>query len=264
MFQGAAYPKDVQKNLMVMREQVLKAKKAGAQIIVFPELFLTGYCLEAEDMKSVAQESNGRAYQELSALAKETGVAILYGYPEYVPTSDHGVKIYNSAQLIDKEGKSLLNHRKVHMWIDEYGYEKVFTQADGFSDVVECCGLKIGVLICYDVSFPESVRTLALRGANVVLVPTAVSECTEDYIDKLTKFIVPARAYESTVHVAYVNNTGTVAGTVFSGKSICCNPLGDVLTSGGSDEELLFSSIDISNTSTSFYMRDRRPLLYDK
>ena len=256
MFQGAAYPRDVQKNLVVMKEQVLKAKKAGAQIIVFPELFLTGYCLEAEDMKSVAQESNGKAYQELSALAKETGLAILYGYPESVPTLDDGVKIYNSAQLIDKDGKSLVNYRKVHLWIDEYGYEKVFTKADGFSDVVECCGLKIGVLICYDVEFPESVRTLALRGANVVFVPTASSE---NCMDKITKFIIPARAYENTVHMAYANNTGTI----FAGKSICCSPLGDVLASGGSDEELLFSSIDVSVTSTSYYMRDRRPLLYD-
>ena len=77
MFQGAAYPRDVQKNLVVMKEQVLNAKKVGAQTMVFPELFLTGYCLKAVDMKSVAQESNGKAYQELSALAKETGLAIL-------------------------------------------------------------------------------------------------------------------------------------------------------------------------------------------
>ena len=254
LFQGCARSKDLQYNLAKMREQTLRAKEAGAEIIVFPELFLTGYCLAADDMKSVAQEFNGEAFQELSALARETGVGILYGYPERVNT-DQGTNYFNSAQLIDREGKSLVNHRKVHLWIDEDGYEKVFTQAKGFSNIVEYCGLKIGVLICYDVEFPEAVRTLALRGANLILVPTAVKT---RWMQELTEHIIPARAYENAVHVAYVNNTGSI----FAGQSVCCGVNGESIVSAGAEEELMLASIERGVTK-SHHLRDRRPDLYD-
>ncbi|XP_064404171.1 hydrolase in pqqF 5'region-like [Halichondria panicea] len=257
LFQGIATNKDVKANLSKMREQTIKAKEAGASIIVFPELFLTGYYLTAEEMRDVAQPNTGEAFQELSALAKETGVAILYGYPERVISED-GFKCYNSAQLIDKEGQSILNHRKVHLWIDDEGYrwEDVFTPAENFSEIVECCGFKIGVLICYDVEFPEAVRTLVLRGANLILVPTAVAD---QWIRPLVEHVIPARAYENRVHVAYVNNTGSR----FDGKSVCCNENGETIASAGEGEEMVMATVTLSGAK-SWHVRDRRPALYEK
>ncbi len=259
LFQGIATNKDVKANLSKMREQTIKAKESGASIIVFPELFLTGYCLTAEDMREVAQPSTGEAFQELSALAKETGVAILYGYPERAISED-GFKYYNSAQLIDREGQSILNHRKVHLWIEEkegYRWEDVFTPAEKLSEIVDCCGFKIGVLICYDVEFPEAVRTLVLRGANLILVPTAVSD--QWHLGALVERIIPARAYENRVHVAYVNN----AGSTFSGRSVCCNENGDTIASAGEGEEMVIVTVTDSGTK-SWHVRDRRPALYEK
>lgn len=257
LFQGIAINKDVKANLRKMRETTIKAKEAGANIIVFPELFLTGYYLKADDMKEAAQESNGAAFKELAALAVETGVAILYGYPERGVDTKGGPVYYNSAQLIDKNGQSILNHRKVHLWIDDDGWEKVFTPAEKFSDVIDFCGFKIGVLICFDIEFPESVRTLALRGANLILAPTAVSS---NWVGPLVEYIIPARAYENRVNVAYVNN----AGHDFDGRSVCCGERGDtIVAAAGDGEEFLLANV-VASGIESYHVRNRRPELYDR
>lgn len=255
LFQGIAINKDVKANLSKMREQTLNAKEAGANIIIFPELFLSGYLLKADDMKAAAQEKDGAAFKELAALAVETGVAILYGYSEKVTTDSDSI-YYNSAQLINKEGQSILNHRKIHLWIDDAGWEKVFTPAEKFSEVVECCGFKIGVLICFDVEFPESVRTLVLRGANLILTPTAVSE---NWTKELVGYIIPARAYENRVSIAYVNN----AGHDFDGRSVCCDERGDAIVAAGKGEELLLANVKASGEE-SCHIKNRRPDLYEK
>ncbi len=258
LFQGIATNQNVKVNLSKIREQTFKAKEAGAKIIIFPELFLTGYLLKAEDMQAAAEEYNGESFQELAKLAIQSRVAILYGYPEKVKTHE-GFIYFNSAQLIDKEGQSLVNHRKIHLWIesDGHAHEKVFTPADKFSEIIEYCGFKIGILICYDVEFPEAVRTHVLRGANLILVPTASDK---KYTKELVEFVVPTRAYENRVHVVYVNN----AGYTFGGRSICCNENGDIIASAGEEkEELLLVRITAGGIQSS-QIRDRRPELYEK
>ncbi len=186
----------------------------------------------------------------------ETGVGILYGYPEKVNKTAQGSIYYNSAQLINNSGQSILNHRKVHLWID-HGWEKVFTPAERFSEVVDFCGFKIGVLICFDVEFPESVRTLVLGGgANLILVPTAVCD---NSMRQLCRYIIPARAYENKVSVAYVNN----AGYEFDGCSVCCGEDGDAIVAAGEGEEFLLANVVASGIEGN-HVRNRRPELYTK
>ena len=112
-------------------------------------------------VQNAGPEKAGPSFQELSSAAKEANMAVIYGYPE-VDHSTGGDIYYNSAQLIDRDGTSLVNFRKVHLWIDEDGHEGVFTPRKEFVEVVECYGMKIGLLICYDIEFPEAARTLAL------------------------------------------------------------------------------------------------------
>jgi len=199
--QGHAQNGDVSFNLDKMKRQITTAASAGAEMILFPELFLSGYCVPAEQMKKVAEERNGPSFQELSKAAKEANIAVLYGYPE-VDRSSGSEVFYNSAQLINKDGSSLANYRKSHLWIDDMGYEKVFKPGKEFENIVDCCGIKIGILICFDVEFPECARTLALKGVQLIAVPTAVFYTR---FQNIPRILVPSRARENGVHIAYVN-----------------------------------------------------------
>jgi len=203
--QGVAKPGDVDHNLSKMKEQMLKAAEKGAELVIFPELFTSSYTLSHADMRKAAEEKDGHSFQELSAAAKQNDIAVLYGYPEVDPLSGSQA-VYNSIQLIDRDGRSLVNYRKLHPWIDESKIEEVFTAGSEYAEVVECCGMKVGILICYDVEFPESVRTFALRGAQLVAVPTAIN-LEYDSANIVSK-LIPTRAMENRVHVAYVNHVG--------------------------------------------------------
>ena len=173
LYQACCTPGDVAANISVMKEQMKRASLIGATLIIFPETFTTGYHLPdgPTQFKQLAEPQNGASFQELSAKAKELKIAVIYGYPEVV-SNGHSAVYYNSCQFIDESGVSLANYRKTHLWplLDK----EVFTQGESFANVVEFRGLKIGLLICYDVEFPENVRHLALQGANFIAVPTAV------------------------------------------------------------------------------------------
>ena len=256
LFQGEAKLGDVSHNLTKITKQMEVAKGSGAVIVVFPELFLTGYLLSSEEMKRLAEDKQGASFQQLSAAAKQLDIAVLYGYPE-VDSSSGTPVYYNSAQLIDKDGSSLINYQKTHLWIDSDGYERVFTAGKELSNVVECCGMKIGVLICFDVEFPEAVRVLALRGANVILVPTA-SGAKYDGAN-VTERIIPARAMENRVYIARVN----YSGSEYYGRSSCCSPLGVTVASTETNEEtLIVASIDLLTKPCYDYLSQRKPLLY--
>lgn len=146
-------------------------------LVVFPELFLTGYTNGAE----CAEVKSGPSFQKISLMCKEYNVGVLYGYVE-VDAS----RYYNSIMFIDKTGVPLANYRKVHLF-SEYE-KKYFTPGDGFLPPFSFMGLKIGIMICFDVEFPESVRLMAMQGASVILVPTANTNPIQNLI------MVPSRA----------------------------------------------------------------------
>ncbi len=109
LFQGVARNGEPGYNLDRMMEQTRKASAVGAELIIFPEMFLTGYELGDEEVKRVAEEKDGRSFQELPAAAKKAGTAVVYRYPE-VDHSSGETRYFNSTQLIDKDGKSLMNY----------------------------------------------------------------------------------------------------------------------------------------------------------
>ena len=259
LFQGVAKPGDVDYNLSKVKEQMMKAAEKGAELVIFPELFTFSYILSHADMRKGAEEKDGHCFQELSAAAKQNNIAVLYGYIETDPLSGSQA-VYNSIQLIDRDGRSLVNYRKLHLWIDESNIEEVFTAGSEYAEVVECCGMKIGLLICYDVEFPESVRTLALRGAQLVAVPTAIN-LKYDGANIVSK-LIPTRAMENRVHVAYVNHVG--GPRKFAGLSSLCNPAGDVVVSAGSEEDvLLIGHVKLgAYDNLHSYLAARRPELY--
>ena len=256
LFQGHAEAGNLQSNVQKMKKQMAEAKKQSADLIVFPECFTTGDGLAHDCTRDLAEKRDGKTFVELSRFAQETGIAVLYGYPEVTGGGDEGMIFYDSIQFIDKDGNSRANYHKTHLWVDEHKSDGAFKAGEGFSPVFEFCGIKIGLLICFDVEFCEAVRMLALRGAEVILVPAAAT--IEYDIPFIANSLVASRALENGIHVAYVNH----CGGQFSGASSCYGPLGNMLVSAGTEEGLFLAQIDTQVKNSYSYMPLRRPELY--
>jgi len=178
-----------------------------------------------------------------------------YGYPE---KCDAGV--YNSAILIDRHAKVLANYRKTHLFGPEEN--RLFHAGDSLV-LTRLEGLTIGILICYDVEFPEAVRTLTNAGAQLIAVPTALMK---PYC-RIAETVVPTRAYESQVFVAYVNRIGTEGNLTYCGLSSIIGPDGHPLLSMDPGEEGVFlTDVETSTVTTvrkeNPVLADRRPELY--
>jgi predicted amidohydrolase len=253
VYQGTGVQGDVARALAVVRRVVTRAAARGARLAVFPELFVCGYGAGAA-VTALAEPAAGPSAEAIAAIADRTGVAILYGYPER-----DGRRIYNSAQLIDGSGRSIANYRKTHL----YGRweRRVFTPGDTLVTAT-VGGLKIGILICYDVEFPESVRALALAGAELVAVPTALVQP----FDIVARTLVPARAFESQVYLAYAGLCGAEGDLGYCGLSCIVGPDGRELARAGRRPGLLLAGIDTAALTASRrlnpYLADRRPGLY--
>jgi predicted amidohydrolase len=253
VFQGPLASGSVADNLAVM---AATARAAAADLLVFPELFLTGYNIGADRLRALAEPVDGASAHAAAEIAKAAGVALLYGYPE----RGQDGKIYNAAMLISRDGERLANFRKLHL----FGAmeNEVFTAGEEAAVMAEIDGVKLGILICYDVEFPETVRGLALRGADLVAVPTALMR-TYEFVPRM---LIATRAFENSVCVAYANHCGSEGDLVYPGESCIAGPDGDMLARAGDGESLIHADLDpamfakarVLNT----YLTDRRPGLY--
>ena len=257
-YHGSSVVCNKEENLRTMNKQMEKASAAGAQLIIFPELFTTGYILPKgpEDIRRLAEAHDGPSFQKLSQWAKELSIAVIYGYAERVDGKD--VSFYNSAQFIDKDGKSLANFHKLHLWpaMDIPAFTPGSQEA-----IIDYEGIKIALLICYDIEFPEIVRSVALKGAHLIAVPTAC-------VNKLSSAIVSARALENHLFVANVNHCGMECGQKYLTDSCVVGPTGDPIVTARADDgdQLILADIDIDQCQlvqeTKSYLKARRPELY--
>ena len=231
LYRGAGKPADVDENLAVIQRKAIAAAGQGADLIIFPELFLTGYNI-GKTVRDLAEQADGPACLKVAEMADNANIAVLYGYPEKVDGD-----VYNSALLINRNGRAVANYRKTHLY---GGYEKSCFKSGDSLIIAELADWKIGVLICYDVEFPEAVRALVCAGADLIAVPTALMEeycCVAEHV-------VPARAYESGVFVAYVNRCGIEGDTIYCGRSCLAGPDGSDILRAGQSEELLVANIE--------------------
>jgi nitrilase len=256
IWQTAGIPGDKQANLEALAQTANAASAAGAELLLCPECWLAGYNIP-DDCHAFAETIDGPSAREISALAKKYGLAIVYGYAERDAVTG---EIFNSAQAIGPNGKSLGNYRKTHLFGD---FERALYQpGEGFAPPFTLAGWKIGMLICYDVEYPEAVRSVALAGADLILIPTALTDeyaCVPD-------LIVPARSVENQVFVAYCNHAGVENGLAYLGRSRLTGPDGQAIVSAARGEALLIAEIDqqtLRDAAGTFpYRRDRRPELY--
>jgi len=260
LLQSSGHPGSVAENLKVLDEAAGRAAAAGAGLLVAPEMFLTGYAI-GDDVARLAEQADGEGADAVAEIAGRHGVAVAYGYPERSADGDgDGDAVFNSAQLISVDGTRLANYRKTHL----FGcFERDhFTPGEQPVVQAELGGLRVGIMICYDVEFPENVRAHALAGTDLLLVPTAQMHPFQFVAES----VVPVRAFENQMYIAYVNRTGQEGEFDFVGLSTLAGPDGIARARAGRDEQLLLADADpallAASREANPYLSDRRPGLY--
>lgn len=232
------------------------AAARGAKLLVCPEMFLTGYAIGPEAVRRLAEPADGPSARAAAAIAAEHGIALCYGYPEAAPDG----RVHNAALLLGRDGATLANHRKSHL----YGEldRAAFAAGAGTPTVADLDGLKVGLLVCYDLEFPENVRLLALEGVDLLLVPTALM-APYDFIPGP---VVATRAYENQLFLAYANRCGSEGELTYLGRSCIVGPDGRDLARAGEGEELILADLDpdllAASRKLNTYLADRRPDVY--
>jgi predicted amidohydrolase len=204
-----------------LRAHVSHLRDLSVDLVVLPELLMPGYN-QPQAHRDLATELDGSTCRSMAALAQEAGLAIAYGWAERC-----GDVVYNAASMIDPSGNRIGHYRKLQLFGDLE--RKSFAPGPQAPGVFDYLGHRIGLLICYDIEFPEHARALAHKGADLLLVPTANPSGFENVQDLL----VPTRAYENRMTVAYANYAGPDGDIHFGGRSLIAGPDGQALATAG-------------------------------
>ena len=249
---------EVEKNKSIIENY---CKSIDADIIVFPELAFTGYDFKDKDeVRKYAINFNSHFIQEFQNLSTQTDKIFVIGFAE----SD-GEKLYNSAVILCPDSKYSDVYRKVHLFYKERYY---FDQTEKGYFVIDYKekNLKLGTLICYDWRFPEATRTVALKGADVVV-------CPSNLVTKVWHISTPSRALENKVYFAVANRIGTEnrngVDLEFNGASAIYNYNGNAMQIASKDaEEVIIAEINPEETRKKSFneindiFADRRPEMY--
>jgi len=244
------------------------AAKKGVQILGLQEIFNGPYFCPSQDKRwyEAAETMPGPTTEMFQAIAKKHGMAIVL--PLYEKEM-RGV-FYNTAAVIDADGKYLGKYRKQHIPQVAGFWEKYFFKpGNGGYPVFQTQFAKVGVYICYDRHFPEGARCLGLNGAEIVFNPSATVAGLSQYLWKIEQ---PAHAVANGYYVAASNRVGTEAPWnigKFYGTSYFVNPRGEMVAVASEDkDELLVADLDLSMIDevrqTWQFFRDRRPEAYEE
>jgi predicted amidohydrolase len=227
---------DRPRNLAVIRERLRDAAGRGARLIVFPECALTGYCFESrQEALAHAEPVPGPSTEALAADCRKLGVWAAVGMLEHDPATGG---LFNACALVGPAGPPA-TYRKIHLPF--LGVDRFATPGDRPFAVHDLGGLRVGMTICYDGSFPESSRVLTLLGADLVLLPTNWPTGAQTTVC----YAVQVRAFENRIYYAAVNRVGEERGFRFIGQSRLVDCAGELLAAAGPDgEEIVLASID--------------------
>lgn len=244
-------PADVAANLDELERAAAEARDNGADLLITPEMFLTGYDI-GDRLAALATPD---LLEPAQAVARRAGVAIVLGAPD---VADGG--IYNAAFFIGVDGAVQGRYRKAHLFGDLDRAH--FVAGDTPYTMVEPGGVRIALMICYDVEFPEAVRAAASAGAHLIAVPTAQMEPFSFVAEQ----VIRARAWENQVYVAYVNHDGDEGSQTYVGRSSVVDPGANVLDSIEHGDGLIYATVDTAVVEASQhdnpYLVDRRPEIY--
>jgi predicted amidohydrolase len=254
---------DVEANRRGIVERMQAAAESGAELVIFPECALTGYCFDSlEEAAAFAETIDGRSSDAISEVCRETGAHAVVGFIE-----KDGPDFYNAAMLVGPDGV-IGDYRKVHLPF--LGVDRFLTPGDKPFRIFELSFGRIGINICYDASFPEAARALKLLGAELIILPT--NWPTGAW--RTAEFIINARACENHVNFAAVNRCGVERGWEFIGRTKVVDMNGDTLVEASRQgEEMLSIEVDLQeanknkrvNVAGSYEidrLADRRPEFY--
>ncbi|RED11357.1 nitrilase-related carbon-nitrogen hydrolase [Pontivivens insulae] len=217
--------------LEVLRDAATEAREGGADLLVTPEMALTGYTIGAAAVRELAAPFDRAHWAGVAEIAEACGIAIAAGGPE--------APRYNAAALFDATGALRMSYRKTHLYGDVDATQ--FDAGEAISNVIEFGGLRIGLAICFDIEFSEVARCLRRAGADLILVPTANMKPYQSVATRL----VPARAQENGVAIAYANPVGFDGTFDYCGLSCICAADGDDLARAGDDAPaLIFADVN--------------------
>ena len=253
---------NVEKTLMFANEAI----DQGAYIVLLPELANTGYMFNTrKEAFSLAEVvPGGETTQRWEELAKDRGVYLAAGIAER-----EGYSLYNTSVLIGPDG-FMGSYRKLHLW----NREKLFFEPGDLGLPVFHTPIgRLGMIVCYDMWFPELIRIYALQGADLILNVTnwvAGSEAERD--SRVTEAVCVAQAHLSSVFVAAADRIGVERGQPFLGRSMIVSPTGEVLAGPASfdEEEIVYAECNLSEarkrkrkTRLNHVVHDRRTDVYD-
>lgn len=246
--------RDVPAALVALDAAAADAAAQGVRLLVCPELTLTGYDI-GPYAAELAEPAGGPMAQAVAAIAAAHGLAIAWSWPER-----DGATVHISAELVDRDGTVLARHRKAHL----YGPDEAaaYVPGDGHPVVASLDGFTVGLLVCYDIEFPEQVRLVALAGADLLVCPTALMEPYET----VSSLLVRARAYENQMAIVYANRAGTENALTYCGSSCIVGADGTDLARAGDEAALVVGTVtpvalaDARRANT--HLADRRPEVY--
>ena len=248
-------------NLGKIEALTINAKEQAADLVIFPEMSLTGYVVR-DQIYELAETIPGPSTKRIENIAKKTGVHIIFGMPELSEKAK--ATIFNTAVFVGPEGL-IGKYRKMylptHSVFEEKRYFRPGYQTASFNTALG----NIGLCICYDLFFPEVCRLTRLKGAQLIVAISASPAVRRSYFEILTA----ARALENTAFLAYVNLVGVEDGLQFWGGSRLISPTGDILAKAKYDEEdFVICEVDYSDLRSAEpfipTLRDLRPELFDE
>ena len=224
--QVSAELRNKEKNIEKMERSAGEARELGAELLIFPELFLTGYNIRNEVFR-LAEERDGESVERLSKIAENEEMHLIFGMLER-----EGERIYNSAVLLSPDGERSVYRKLMFPNFGPFEEGLYFTQGNEMP-VFETELGKIGIEICYDLFYPEITKTYAGKGAEIIVNISGSPSISRALFEK----VLLARAIENTSYVLYSNNVGTQIGLVFWGGSRVISPKGEIIAVGDAYEE---------------------------
>jgi len=249
---------DVAANVKVILSGVAEAVSAGAELVVTPEMGLTGWSLaDATERARLATEVETVALPELTRAAVDRGVAIVVGGPLATTSTPHGrdPHLANAAILLEPDGSQTV-YQKIHL----FEQERAWWAPGREPAIATVFGARVGLTICYDAEFPEVPRMTRLAGAQLLAV--AATNMTPYEHDQ--EVIFAARAIENECPVIVANRVGRENEWAYFGRSIIVDERGRVVGRAGSGDEVLVADIEpaaLGDVALS-YIRRRRPEVY--
>jgi predicted amidohydrolase len=243
-------------NLQKAKEYIKKAKELGADFVLLPEMYMAFLHpkLGQSRYSEVAEPLDGPFVSGLADCARENQVYVICGIFESKPGEN--TRAYNTTVFLGRNGELLQAYHKTHLY-DAFNYKESDSIIPGMipQDVIETEFGKVGMMVCYEIRFPEISRRLAMKGADFLFIPSAwVNGVMKE---EHWKTLLRARAIENTVYVFAADQIGNN----FSGQSMIIDPMGVIKANAGEEETIILSEIDLERIKR---VREKLPSVSDR